>query len=32
MTAHRRFLIAEANTPAGPLTLVTNWQAELKKK
>jgi len=28
----RRFLIAEAYPPAGPLTLVTNWEAELKKK
>jgi DNA-binding winged helix-turn-helix (wHTH) protein/Tol biopolymer transport system component len=28
----RRFLIAEGYPPAGPLTLVTNWQAELKKR
>jgi len=30
----RRFLIAETNSPAGtvPLTLVMNWDAELKKK
>jgi len=28
----RRFLIAEATPPAGSLTLVTNWEAELKKK
>jgi Tol biopolymer transport system component len=30
----RRFLIAETNSPVGtvPLTLVTNWDAELKKR
>jgi protease II len=30
----RRFLISETNSPAGtvPLTLVTNWDAELKKR
>jgi Tol biopolymer transport system component len=28
----RRFLIAETTSLAGPLTLVTNWDAELKKK
>ena len=30
----RRFLITETNSPAGtvPLTLVTNWDAELKKR
>jgi Tol biopolymer transport system component len=30
----RRFLISEPNSPAGtvPLTLVTNWDAELKKR
>ena len=30
----RRFLVAEPNSPAGtvPLTLVTNWDAELKKR
>ena len=30
----RRFLIVEINSPAGtvPLTLVTNWDAELKKR
>jgi Tol biopolymer transport system component/DNA-binding winged helix-turn-helix (wHTH) protein len=28
----RRFLIAEAYPPTGPLTLVTNWEVELKKK
>jgi Tol biopolymer transport system component len=28
----RRFLIAETNSPAGPLTLVMNWDSELKKK
>jgi len=27
-----RFLIAEAYPLTGPLTLVTNWEAELKKK
>jgi hypothetical protein len=30
----RRFLIVETNSPSGtvPLTLVTNWEAELKKR
>jgi hypothetical protein len=30
----QRFLITEANSPPGivPFTLVTNWDAELKKK
>lgn len=30
----RRFLVVEANSPQGtvPLTLVTNWDAELRKK
>jgi DNA-binding winged helix-turn-helix (wHTH) protein/Tol biopolymer transport system component len=28
----RRFLVAEGYPSAGPLTLVTNWQAELKNK
>jgi hypothetical protein len=30
----QRFLITEANFPSGtvPLTLVTNWEAELKKR
>jgi hypothetical protein len=28
----RRFLIAEYYPLTGPLTLVTNWEAELKKR
>jgi hypothetical protein len=30
----QRFLISETNSPSGtvPLTLVTNWEAELKKR